>query len=394
MRLRLTDKVARDIPAPSKGRLVIFDQQQPGLILRITTNDARTFAVWFRRQSGAKETLTLGKLGDVSLSEARALTRQTRFEVMAGAPLSVAKRKPSSAEPHTGLTVTEAVDRYRAVHVERHELKTARDILRRLNKEVVAVWGKRQLSDIQRSDVHALLDSVIDRGAPKSANATLGLLRGFMNWAISRELIATNPCLGIRRPVRTTSRTRVLNEHELSLIWRATAQARETDDAFRVIVRLLILTAARRTEISGLCWDEIDFDNQIWRLPRERSKNSREHTLPLTQEALRTLLTWRAVQNAERLVFPSRRTPERHFTGYGKSLARLRAQSGTSDWGLHDLRRTCATWLEESGTAPHVVGKILNHTLPGVGAVYMRADHQAAMRQALEQWSHYISALV
>ena len=65
MRLRLTDKIARDLPAPTKGRLVVFDEQQPGLILRVTPNDARTFAVWFRRRSGAKEVLTLGKLGDL-----------------------------------------------------------------------------------------------------------------------------------------------------------------------------------------------------------------------------------------------------------------------------------------------------------------------------------------
>ena len=395
MRLRLTDKIARDLPAPTKGRLVVFDEQQPGLIFRVTPNDARTFAVWFRRRSGAKEVLTLGKLGDLSLSEARALTRQTRFEVMAGAPLSVAKRKSASgAEPHTGLSLTEAIERYRTAHIERQGLKTAPDVLRRLNKEVAAVWGRRQLSDIQRSDVHALLDSIVDRGAPKSANATLALLRGFMNWALSRELIDTNPCLGIRRPVRTTSRTRVLNEQELGRIWRATTQATETGDAFHVIVRLLLLTAARRTEIAGISWDELDFGNQVWRLPRERSKNSREHVLPLTQEAQRTLLNWRTLQNGERFLFPSRRTSERHFTGYGKSLARLRARSGTSDWGLHDLRRTCATWLEEHGTAPHVVGRILNHTLPGVSAVYMRADHQVAMRQALEKWSGYITTLV
>ena len=100
MRLRLTDKIARDLPAPTKRRLVVFDEQQPGLIFRVTPNDARTFAVWFRRRSGAKEVLTLGKLGDLSLSEARALTRQTRFEVMAGTPLSAAKRKSvSGAEP-------------------------------------------------------------------------------------------------------------------------------------------------------------------------------------------------------------------------------------------------------------------------------------------------------
>ena len=219
------------------------------------------------------------------------------------------------------MSITEAIERYRTAHIERQGLKTAPDIFRRLNKEVTAVWGKRQLSDIQRSDVHVLLDSIVDRGAPKSANATLALLRGFMNWALSRELIDTNPCLGIRRPVRTTSRTRVLNEQELGRIWRATTRAMETDDTFHVIVRLLLLTAARRTEIAGISWDELDFGNQVWRLPRERSKNNREHVLPLTQEAQRMLLNWRTLQNGERFLFPSRRTSERHFTGYGKSFA-------------------------------------------------------------------------
>ena len=334
MRLRLTDRIARDFPAPSKGRLVIFDEQQPGLIFRITPNGARTFAVWFRRRSGIKETVTLGKLGDLSLSQARLLTRQTRFDVMAGTPLSVAKRKSATTEPRRGLSVSEAIERYRAAHVERQQLKTAPDMVRRLNKEVVAIWGRRPLTDIQRSDVHALLDGIVDRGAPKSANGTLALLRGFMNWALSRELIDTNPCLGIKRPVRTTSRTRVLNEDELGRIWRATAQATDNGDAFRVIVRLLILTAARRTEIAGISWDELDLGNQVWRLPPERSKNGREHVLPLTQEAQRTLLRWKTMRSATECLFPSRRTPERHFSGYGKSLARLRAESQNFSLGI------------------------------------------------------------
>jgi integrase len=391
MRLRLTESVVRKLRSPLRGRLVIFDEQQPGLMLRVTPNGVRTFAVWFRRRNGSKETLTLGKLGDLSVTSARTLAKQTRFEVMAGAPLSAAKRKQPAL--YGDVTVAEAVQRYGTAYLERQGLRTTEDIKRRLNKEVVEIWGKRPLRDIERSDVHALLDGIIDRGAPKSANGTLALLRGFLNWAVSRELINANPCSGIRRPIRTSSRTRVLREEELRRIWRATSRVATSADAFHVIVKLLILTAARRTEVAGMSWPEIHFGKEVWSLPPERSKNRREHILPLCDEVLTTLSQWRAIQNSDGLLFPSRRTPDRHFSGYGKCLSRLRAQSGTADWGLHDLRRTCATWLEERGTAPHVVSKILNHTMPGVGAVYMRADHQVTMRQALENWERFVCSL-
>ena len=189
-------------------------------------------------------------------------------------------------------------------HVRRsNKPSTAQEYVRLLNKEIVVRWGGRRLSDISRRDVNMLLDDIVDRGAPIAANRVLAILRKFCRWAVSREIISQSPCDGVMARSAETPRDRVLDDHELRLIWKA---ADTLGWPFGPIVRLLLLTGARRGEVVGMRWEEVDLEKKLWSLPAARVKNKRAHALPLSSAAIDILKGLPRIENDAGLVFPAR----------------------------------------------------------------------------------------
>jgi integrase len=238
-----------------------------------------------------------------------------------------------------------------------------------------------------------------ERGAVSAARARAAVSALF-SWAIRQGFkIDTNPVAGSNRPEQPKPRNRKLRDDELAVIWKACG-----DDDFGRIVKLLILTAQRRDEVSGLQWGEIDLDHKLWRIPAARTKNRREHTLPLTDAALSFILEMPR-RNSRDFVFGSgpRRTGGIHrgFSGWSKAKAELTAriaEGGVTslEWRLHDLRRTAATGMAELGVLPHIVEAVLNHVSrhkAGVAGVYNLARYEGEMRAALERWAEYIETI-
>jgi integrase len=203
-------------------------------------------------------------------------------------------------------------------------------------------------------------------------------------------LLESNPASGTNvQPEK--SRARVLSGDELKLIWNATV----VDDDYSTIMRLLMLSGQRREEIGGLRWSEVLEDRIA--LPGVRTKNGHAHSVPLTA-AMRRVLAAR-VRDGE-FVFGARDVQP--FSGWGSSKAVLDRRISATDvklehWTQHDLRRTMATWLAESGIAPHIIEAILNHVSghkAGGQGIYNRAGYEPQKRAALERWGDHIETLV
>jgi integrase len=230
------------------------------------------------------------------------------------------------------------------------------------------------------------------------------------NWAIREGLdIAANPVLGTNRPAEPKSRERVLTDSELAEIW-----ATFGDDDYGRIVKLLMLTAQRRDEVGGMRWTELDSDKNVWTIPSTRTKNHREHTVPLTDAAI-ALIPLRREGREHVFGDGPRRKGDSHrgFSGWSKSKAALDARilaarqkaadAGVEaeplpDWRLHDLRRTAATVMADRlGVLPHIVEAVLNHVSghrAGVAGVYNLARYEAEKRAALRAWTDYVNGIV
>ena len=204
-------------------------------------------------------------------------------------------------------------------------------------------------------------------------------------------LAETNPVVGTNRG-EERPRERVLNPDELRLIWNHLY-----DNNFGAIVRLLMLTGQRAGEIAGLRWSEIHDD--VIKLPGERTKNHRPHTIPLPQAA-RDILAKQPRRAGRDLIFG---LATGQYNGWSYSMAALNkriaeaAQRSLLHWTPHDLRRTFATHAAEIGIQPHIVVAILNHVSGhkgGVAGIYNKATYEPEKRTALDRWAAHLLAIV
>jgi len=166
--------------------------------------------------------------------------------------------------------------------------------------------------------------------------------------------------------------------------------ARACDDPFSDVVRLLLLTGQRRTEIGSLRWSEIDLARKMIVLPAERTKNSRFHELPLSAQAL-AIIERLPRRNSSDYLFGTR-----GFAHWERAKAALDQRLRIAPFRLHDLRRSCATGMGELGVLPHVIEQALNHVSgakAGVAGVYNRSKMTDAVREGLQRWADHLAQI-
>jgi integrase len=299
-------------------------------------------------------------------------------------------------------TLRKITDQYLAVAKKKQRRRTHSEVARYLLDTWKPLHSVSVFKITRRHVAARVADIAEQRGAVSAARARTALSTMF-NWAIREGLdIPGNPVVGTNRPEQPKSRDRVLSDTELAEIWRACG-----DDDYGRIVRLLILTAQRRDEVGGMRWPELDAAAGNWTLSGVRTKNHREHVLPLVRGALALLPPRQADRDC---VFGHgpRREGDQHrgFSGWSKSKSALDARilatrkvvdvdaKPLAPWTLHDLRRTAATLMaDQLGVLPHIVEAILNHVSGhrgGVAGIYNRARYEAEMRDALERWTKHL----
>jgi len=179
-----------------------------------------------------------------------------------------------------------------------------------------------------------------------------------------------------------------MSDQELEAIWRST---NDLGWPFQPLIRLLILTGQRRTQIAELRWSWIDFDQRLIVFPAAMMKNGRDHVLPMSSAVEEMLRSLRRFGDEDR-VFPARnRDSDKAVSGFSKAKARLDRLSGVSNWVIHDIRRTVSTGMIARGIADQTVESVLSHVIPSVRAVYNRHKYIEEMRTALETWQFHPS---
>jgi integrase len=298
----------------------------------------------------------------------------------------------------------EAIERYLAVRRSSLKPRSFVETAHHLRSHAKPLH-RLGLADIDRRAIAGLLGRIETNSGPIARNRVRSSLSAFFKWAITEGLLEANPVTGTASANEGGSRSRVLTDAELRLVWRSLG-----DDRYGDVVRLLILTGQRREEIGWLQWSEIvegplppisgGADYGAILLPPARTKNSQEHRLPLARLA-RAIIDRQPRRNSSPFIFGS---GDRGFVNWSNSKDALDSRiadevgSGTMPpWHLHDLRRTMATRLGDLGILPHVVEAILNHVggfRSGVAGVYNLARYENEMRSALCAWADYVEGLV
>jgi integrase len=166
-----------------------------------------------------------------------------------------------------------------------------------------------------------------------------------------------NPCRGIERNPEN-KRTRYLSSDELGRLTAALA-AHEDQQAANII-RLLLLTGARKGETLAAKWEDFDLEAGVWTKPGATTKQATEHRVPLSAPA-RQLLA--GMPREGEYLFPGARARGHRVDLKGPWPAICKA-ANLKGVRLHDLRHTYASVLASSGQSLHVIGALLGHTQP------------------------------
>lgn len=361
--VRLTDLTLKNLPVPVSGQVTYDDEASP-LKVRVTPTGVKTFLVFV----GSGKRHTIGRYGDITLQQARAAAVRVRAEKTLGRVFPEAVALSWARDLYLSqINIRPKTRDYYVRHL--HKLKAG------------------QLRDITTRDINRILDPL----PTATRSQALASFRPFFKWCIKRNYLDRSPCELMTGEV-STARDRVLSDPELRRIWHAC----EDCGQFGIIVKLLMLTGQRKNEIACLQTSWIKDDQII--LPKEVTKNARQHTFPIGTLAA-SLLSQARSGHQSSLLFCARGTQDRPFSGWSKSTIALNKILGSDfqHWTLHDLRRTFATNLAALGVRLEVTEKLLNHvsgSLGGIVAIYQRHDFKDEMREAVTKWEERLTSLL
>jgi integrase len=369
-----------------------YQVQEPGgLGLRVTPNGTKTF---FYRYNffGRPRRMTLGVYPEISLKDAREQQSDAKKllnkDIDPGEHAIVERKREFEAE-----TVKELVNEYLEKWAKVNK-KSWKEDERVLNKEVIPRWGNKKAKAVTRRDVISLLDTILARGAPGSANQTFEIIRRMFRFGIERDLLETTPCYGVRKPAKSKQRDRVLTESEIKTFW-GNVDNIDATTSIKLALKLKLITAQRRGEIAKARWSEVDLETGWWTIPSINSKNQLSHRVPLSSMALNILKELKKLGAESDYLLPSP-VADKPIDGHSitRAVVRNREEFGIEHFTPHDLRRTAASHMTSIGISRLVVSKILNHAETGVTAVYDRHSYDKEKRIALESWERKLESII
>lgn len=395
-----TDRtLAATQPEPGK-QIEHSDPMTPGLALRVTGAGKKTWTFRYRNLEGRQARLSFGHFPAVRLKDARGLALDVLAKVRGGEdPARARRRQRHTLNAGVLETWNDLAARY---FEERAAAKKSGNQERQLWAARFAQQiGKLELADLSRAHVRAYIRKIGENGAPIYANRAQALLRQIGNFGVEIEVLENNPAHGIRKQFAETTRDRVLNDEEIAAIWNSLELVACTRP-MALAIRMLLTTGQRRSEVAGLHARELNLADRIWIIPATRTKNKREHVVPLSDLAM-TLLSqacggappekWRGYAFSSAFD----RTTPLDASAISHAVMRATDRLGLADVRTHDLRRTCATYMtsEAIGASRDTVARVLNHVsaVGGVTAIYDRNAYAKEKRAALQAWGERLEQI-
>jgi integrase len=387
--MKLTAKTLPRALPEGKNDAIFWDSDLIGFGLRMrAASGGRILRSWicqYRNAAGRTRRKLVGSAVTLTAEQARAEAKKVLAQVALGGDPQGDKTARRQKDVHNLRGV---VDDYLAAKKLQVRVRTHAENVRYLTGPHFRALHAMPVDQVSRRDVAGCLTRITaDSGSITAARAR-SALSAFYAWTLGNGLAESNPVVGTFAPDAGKPRDRVLTDEELVAVWRASG-----DDSFGTIIKLLILTAARRAEVGGMRWSEL-LERGSWHLPVARSKNKRARSLPLPPLALSIIEA--VPRRADRDQLFGSRSPD-GLTHWHAKAELDRRLGEMKPWRLHDLRRTAATRMADLGVQPHIVEVILNHHSgfrSGVSGTYNRSPYEREVKAALALWADHVRALV
>ena len=354
-----------------------------GLVLRVSCRGTKSWSYLYRSPITASwRKVSLGNHPTISLQRAKELARDCMARVRMGSD-------PLADHPAIELTFLRLSHQYLEAHKGTHSRSWSDEVNQVLARDVLPAIGNHRVAAVKRHEVAQIVERVVGRGSPASANSCLKVVRTIYRWGISTGRCEVDVTMGLKK-LPSRPRERILTDHEVRVVWSART-------AFQRPYRLSLLTGARIGEVLNADRAEFDLGAALWTIPSWRTKSRREHQLPLSPQALEVVREAMERAGRSRWLFPGLTKTKPLSTKSADAILRqINFKAGISSrFTPHDLRRTCSTRLGNLGVADEIIERILNHA---PGSVTRRHYNHSArfpeVKLALDAWAVEVQRIV
>ncbi len=344
-RQRLTDEgIAR--LRPRDREYTVWDSRVKGLGVRVRPTGGKTY-VLFRRTGSLHRRVSLGSVMLKSIVEVR-----RKFEKPEDNEKPVRQVRTRRSVP---ILRDFVAGPWTEAHFNRYKASTQKGVRFQLDRRILPAFGSKKIDRISPTAVRRWFDRR-SRTAPGNANQGLTVFRQIMNFAIACGHIKSNPASDIRCN-RGAKLSRFLSREEIARLHTVLDEhARNGPRRQQVdIIRLLLLTGCRKSEILNLRWSELDGDTLVL-----GDSKTGPRRIPLNAPAKRVLEQQPEIGSV--FVFPSPSDPSAPRQGDLGLWYRVRREAGIEDCRLHDLRHTLASQAVMNGVPVPVVSRLLGHS--------------------------------
>jgi len=369
-RIELTKAAVERIKGTRLSRKTVYlDADIRSLMLEYRSTGMGTWYFRAKDEHGKIKMIRLGALAEMDVLEARARAYELQKFVEQGGTLG-------ELDAHSGNRLS------LGVFIEKHYLPHAKARKRSwqtevgiLQRHILPVFSDSKLEAITRFALSRWLEGLRDKGlSPSTCNRALFLVKYIFNCARRWGFMAESPAQDVQSLPEKEFRERYLSEEEARQL--IDALAAEKDQQAANVVRLLLFTGARKSEVLAARWENVDLERRILTVPLSKSGKARH--IPLSDAALQVLSE---IPHKSEWLFPSSRT-DSHISTIYDAWDRVRERAGLKDVRLHDLRHSFASFLVNSGCSLYEVQKILGHQNPKVTTRYAHLAQDSLLRAA------------
>lgn len=394
----LTDAALRALK-PKEKDFKVADRD--GMYVHVTTTGAMSFRMDYRL-NGRRETLYLGKYGPdgISLARAREKCIDARRSIADGVSPAIEKQREKRR-----LKEAKSFGEFGEKWLQAAPMADSTRAMRRsiFERELLPVWRNRLLIEISPDDLRAHCGAIVERGAPATAIHVRDILKQIYGFAILHGEKVANPAeeVGPASIATFVPKDRSLSPAEIRIMLKQLEHV-ATLPTIRLGMKLYLLTMVRKSELQDAVWDEVDFENAVWTIPKERMKRSKAHNVYLSRQTLDIMIALKTCAGNSRYLLPSRYDADAPmsratFNRVTYSVVEQAQKEGLplEPFTVHDLRRTGSTLLNELGFNSDWIEKCLAHE-DGRSSrgVYNKAEYEIQRRHMLQEWADIIDAWV
>jgi len=375
--MKLTKPIISKLTAGNRDQ-VIWDSSLPGFGVRVKPSGVKAYVLQYRNRHGSSKRLTLGRVGQITLDQARKEAVRLKGSVSLGTDPALERH-----EARGGDTIRDLSERYMEDHCKgrcKESTMAAHQWL--LDKYILPKFGARKITELQSTEIAKYHQSL--RKTLYNANRVLGLLKAMFNKAEQWGQLPANasPASNIK-PFTERKRQRFLSAEEFKTLFNTVGEL----ERLKVIgtyqaaaIRLLTLTGCRLNEILKLEWTSVDFINNRLLLENHKTERKGAKAIPLNGAAKKILQSLPHVNENEFVIVG--KNDEGHLVNLQKPWKRVREAAKLDDVRLHDLRHSFASAAASAGIPLQIIGGMLGHSSPQTTARYAHLSqdpiHQAS----------------